>query len=134
MEIESALENAHDTIKRSFDEVEKSLSIVGGYISQALQEEATSLGGDDLAIHVANIAQADTGFLSPYALEFLKEIAPGSELRVMQRAHEIQNETEQREMAEAPKRGRRIGRQLLIGAANAFSFGLPIGQQGSKRT
>jgi len=59
---------------------------VGGYLSSALKEIATSLGGEEFAAKIADIARVtNSAWPDPNALKLLEELYPGSAEQVMSR-------------------------------------------------
>jgi hypothetical protein len=74
---------------------------VGGYLSAALKEIATFLGGEEFAAKITDIARiAGTTWPNPDALRVLNELYPGSAEQVMSRAEVIQQEIHEHELAD----------------------------------
>jgi hypothetical protein len=100
---------------------------VGGYLTAAMQDVATDLGGEEFAGHIANLAASDEVLPNPAALEMLEASFPGSAEQVLARSSEIQHETHRRELAAIQKpRVRKYGRAILEGFASLNIFPSPI--------
>ena len=103
---------------------------VGGYLSDAMQEVAGDLGGEEFATHIAELAVSDDLLPNPTALKYLEDSFPGSAELVMIRSTEIQQETHEREFSAIQKSSvRKYGRTILEGF---MSFNI-LGNQSAKR-
>jgi len=103
---------------------------VGGYISDAMQEVAGDLGGEQLAAYIAELAVSDDLLPNPTALKYLEDSFPGSAEIVLVRSSEIQQENHERELATMQKPSvRKYGRAIIEGF---MSFNI-LGNQSAKR-
>jgi hypothetical protein len=119
--------NANLGREQDFKGFQQDWEAVGGYLSSALHEVATDLGGEELASRVALAATSDEVLPNPPALKMLEDIHPGSAKLVLTRTQEIQQETHQRELNASNKPNlRKYGRAILEGFASFNIFGTQL--------
>ena len=98
---------------------------VGSYLSTAMNDVATELGGEALATRVNEAAVSDEVLPNPAALKLLESLYPGSAEQVMTRSEAIQQESYERERAALKKPSlRQYGHAMLEGYASMF--GIPL--------
>jgi hypothetical protein len=100
------------------EQVGRSLSrdweAVGGYLSNAMQEVAVDLGGEEFADYIVDISRSDEVLPNPIALKLLEDSFPGSAELVMARSAEIQQQAFESELASIQKTSvRKYGRAML---------------------
>lgn len=99
---------------------------VGEYLSSAMYEVATELGGEELATQIAKLAASDDVLPNPAALKMLEDTFPGSTETIMERMSDIQQEQHQREIDEIRKPApRKLGKAMVDGFASFNIFGYP---------
>ena len=106
--------------------LQKDWEAVGNYLSAAMQEIATELGGGELSERITLAAVSRAPLPNPDALIMLEELHPGSAGRVINRSEEIQRETRERELIELRKPSfRNYGKAILGGFASLNIWGTP---------
>lgn len=92
---------------------------IGGYLSAAMQEVATDLGGETFAVHIDSLAASESVLPNPIALKTLETLHPGSNERVFNRMSEIQQEAQDLDIARSRRpKLRKFGNLILKGFAS----------------